>query len=64
MISTDIINSLNNNVLTVLNLRCNQIDNIDVFKVLENNNTLTKLDLGCNQINNIDVFKILEKIVL
>ena len=60
MISSDIINSLNNNSLNVLNLRFHQIINIDDLKCLENNSSLTELDLSCNLIDNIEVLKCLE----
>ena len=38
MISYDIINGLNNNLIIELNLGYNEINNIDVLKCLENNN--------------------------
>ena len=60
MISSDIINCLNNNLLVELNLSKNLIDNIDVLKCLENNDTLTDIDLSWNKIDNIVVLKCLE----
>ena len=46
MISEDIINMINNNLLYVLNLSENQINNIDVLKCLENNHFLNELNLS------------------
>ena len=61
MISQDIINKLNNNLIDTLDLSYNENSDISVLKCLENNDTLTYLDLGANNISDISILKCLEK---
>ena len=62
MISFDIINILNNNLITELDLNNKQINNINVLKCLENNCSLTHLNLSGNKINEIDILIIFNQV--